>query len=394
MHMLIATTIASSIAVLLVGALRKPLRRIAGSQSAYWLWSLVPATALAVFLPAASRPQQPLPGTINEVLSNTVMTVAASRAAADYMQLGLAVWLLGAFVIAALLIARQGAFVRSLGRMSTGPDGVLYSDSIVGPMVLGAWRARVIVPTDFALRYTPEERLLMLAHEQAHLQRGDTFTNIAAAAWLCLFWFNPLMYWAVGRLHFDQELACDALVLLRRATGRKLYAGALLKAQMHPESSWRTPIGCHWKSSHPLKERIAVLKYSFPGPVRRMSGVAVCVALCLSGIYAVTIASGAAPLQDTSAASAPNGVDWKAQSIDLDIQRQNVHDVLMMIARKTGRRLIFSDQAQQKLKKEQAQTMMTHFVDIPVSGLLDVMAKIGGLSIKQSGGVIFVDVAR
>jgi hypothetical protein len=68
--------------------------------------------------------------------------------------------------------------------------------------------------------------------------------------------------------------------------------------------------------------------------------------------------------------------------------------VLMMIARKTGRRLIFSDQAQQKLKKEQAQTMMTHFVDIPVSGLLDVMAKIGGLSIKQSGGVIFVDVAR
>jgi hypothetical protein len=260
-------------------------------------------------------------------------------------------------------------------------------------MVLGAWRARVIVPTDFAVRYTPEERVLMLAHEQAHLERGDSFINMLAAAWLCLFWFNPLMYWAVGRLHFDQELACDALVVLRRVSGKKLYASALLKAQTHPESAWRTPIGCHWKSSHPLKERIAVLKYSSPGAVRRIGGVGAAVALCMAGSYAVTLASGTALAQKTAASSAPDGVDWLAQSIDLDVHDQSGREVLMTIARKSGHNVVFSDQAQQKLK-EQAQPMKAHFVDIPVGALLKLIAQTEGLVIRQSGGVIFVDVPR
>jgi beta-lactamase regulating signal transducer with metallopeptidase domain len=89
----------------------------------------VPVTTLALFLPVPSQPRQPLPGPLSEVLSNTVMTVAASRAATGYMQIGLVVWLLGALVIAASLIARQGAFVRSLGRMSTGPDGFYAATS-------------------------------------------------------------------------------------------------------------------------------------------------------------------------------------------------------------------------------------------------------------------------
>jgi hypothetical protein len=252
----------------------------------------------------------------------------------------------------------------------------------VGPMVIGAWRARVIVPTDFAVRYSPEERLLMLAHERAHLERGDAFVNILAAAWLCLFWFNPLMYWALGRLHFDQELACDALVVSRRASGKKVYGNALLKAQMHPESAWPTPIGCHWKSSHPLKERIAVLKYPSPGFGRRLSGVAVAVALAISGIYMVTIASGS---------PAPKAVDWMAQSIDLEIDDQTCREVIMTIARKSGHNVVFSDQAQQKLKG-QTQTLKAHFVQIPVGAMLNLVAQTGGLAIKQSGDVIFVDV--
>jgi beta-lactamase regulating signal transducer with metallopeptidase domain len=37
MHLLIATTVASSIAVVFVAVLRKPLRRVVGSQSTYLL---------------------------------------------------------------------------------------------------------------------------------------------------------------------------------------------------------------------------------------------------------------------------------------------------------------------------------------------------------------------
>src|SRR5580698_10014388 len=131
MHGLVATTLASSIAVVCVGALRKPLRRLAGSQSAYWLWLLVPAAALAVFLPAPTYQPRTLPDSLSEALSYTATAVAARGVSVDYVKIGLATWLLGVVVIAALLMVRQRAFVRSLGPMTDGPDGVLYSDSIV-----------------------------------------------------------------------------------------------------------------------------------------------------------------------------------------------------------------------------------------------------------------------
>jgi bla regulator protein BlaR1 len=392
MHFLIATTIASSIAVLCVGVLRKPLRRLAGPQSAYWLWMLVPATALAVFVPAPHGRilANTLPGSVGEVLFTSMVRVATSGASSDFLQFGLATWLLGVCLMAAASVLRQRAFVRSLGSLGNGPDGVPCSDAIAGPMLLGAWRARVIVPADFASRYTPEERLLMLAHEQAHLARGDAFANAAAAAWLCLFWFNPLMYWAVGRLQFDQELACDARVVSRRAAARKLYAGALLKAQMPAASAWRMPLGCHWQSSHPLKERIAALKNPSPGAARRLSGAALAVALAVSGIGAVTLTSGTEPAQRTTASAAPNGADWLDRPISIELRDKDAGEALRMVARESGHKIVVSAQAAEKLKEK----LTMHFVDVKTSACLDILMTTSGLVYRQSGGVIFVDVRR
>ena len=44
-------TIASSIGIVLVGVLRKGLRRVAGARVAYSLWLCVPANVCAVWLP-------------------------------------------------------------------------------------------------------------------------------------------------------------------------------------------------------------------------------------------------------------------------------------------------------------------------------------------------------
>jgi bla regulator protein blaR1 len=74
---------------------------------------------------------------------------------------------------------------------------------------MGVWNARIVVPESFEEIYSPRERALVLAHERAHLERRDVAVNVFATVWLCLSWFNPLMYWALGRLRFDQELACD-----------------------------------------------------------------------------------------------------------------------------------------------------------------------------------------
>jgi len=375
-RVLIETTFASSLAVLIVGALRRPLRRATGAQSAYWVWLLVPATALAVFLPAPGfeipLPVNPLPGFIRQTLSSAVESVSAGEPPTNYVTIGIAVWLLGALLMAVVWIVRHRAFVRTLGSLVPGPDGALRSGSVVAPMVIGALRARLIVPADFESRYAPEERRLMLAHERAHLERGDTFIYAVAAAWLCLFWFNPLMYWALGRLRFDQDLACDAFVVSRSGTSRRRYADALLSVQMPIGAAWCGPMGCHWKSSHPLKERIVMLKYSSPGRMRRASGVAVAVALAVSGICVVAFASP--PAEPT------------AKLITIDAQDTDTRDVLKMIAEKSGQNILVSNEVHGKIT--------VHLKDMPWSKALNTVVASQGLVTKQSGDITLVDVAH
>jgi beta-lactamase regulating signal transducer with metallopeptidase domain len=158
-------------------------------------------------------------------------------------------------------------------------------------MLLGALRPRVLVPLDFERRFTSEERHFVLAHEQAHLRRGDNAVNAIGTLWLCIFWFNPVMPWAMHLLRFDQDLACDAAVLARAGQSRRgRYAGALLKAQLASQSGSALPLACHWRSVHPLRRRIAVLRRPVPGRWRHGVGsllVALIVAGASLGAHAV-----------------------------------------------------------------------------------------------------------
>jgi bla regulator protein blaR1 len=288
---LLGTTAASSAAILLVGLLRKPLRVAVGARAAYWLWLLVPGSAIASLLPAPSHALQMMSGALPSYMRAAATSVATTSstpgASAILVPAALLVWLSGAGVMLILMLSRQRTFVRSLGKMTPDPDGIRRSNSIVAPMLVGAWRPQIVVPVDFETRYSNEERRLVLAHERAHHERGDISINAFAAVWLCLFWFNPLIYWAIGRLRFDQELACDALVLARSGAPPRRYAEALLKTQLATESVWRMPVGCYWQSAHPLKERVAMLKHPLPGFRRQIVGIAFALLLTVSGGYVV-----------------------------------------------------------------------------------------------------------
>jgi len=167
----------------------------------------------------------------------------------------------------------------------------------------------VLVPLDFEQRYTAEERDWVLAHERAHVRRGDTLVNAVAAAWLCIFWFDPVMFWAMRLLRFDQDLACDATVLAaagRQHRGR--YAQALLKAQLAGEGASIPPVACHWRSIHPLRRRIAALRRPIAGRVRHRIGVLLVAGLIGSATLAARalepVPQGAQPVASQVASSA------------------------------------------------------------------------------------------
>jgi len=287
---LTSTTLASSTAVLLVGLLRKPLRAAVGARAAYWLWLLVPAAVLASLLPAPSQilyaSSFSLSDQVRSALSSIPVSAVMPDRPAALVTGGITVWAAGACCMFVLLLRRQRSFIRSLGTLLPDKNGFHRSAAVVAPMLVGGWKPRVVVPHDFEARYSPEERDLVLAHERAHLLRRDVAVNALASGWLCLFWFNPLIYWAIGWIRTDQELACDAVVLAQRQDFRRCYANALLKTQLATQSGWRMPIGCPWHSNHTLKERILMLKRPLPGVFRHMVGIAVIVGLTASGGYA------------------------------------------------------------------------------------------------------------
>ncbi|MBY4596769.1 TonB family protein [bacterium BD-1] len=287
---LVEATLATSLALLAVMALRRPLRRFAGARLAYAAWAAVPLAGVAVMLPAAPA------ATVAMAVTPSPLRLAAADASLVLQQAGagnpwLALWLAGVVATAAVFALRQWRFHRQLGvRDSDGED----DSAPLGPAVIGLWRPRLVLPTDFTRRYSPEEQALVLEHERQHLQRGDLPAQALCSLLRCLFWFNPLLHAAAARFRLDQELACDAAVLARHPDARRRYGEVMLKTQL---ADFGLPLGCHWQSSHPLKERIAMLKSPLPsaGRARVASAlIAASMALATFGAWAVQPAAPAA----------------------------------------------------------------------------------------------------
>jgi len=85
----------------------------------------------------------------------------------------------------------------------------------------------VILLPQRAERWIWERQEVVLLHELVHVLRHDWPLRMLARLAGVLYWFNPLSWWALHRLHREQEYACDEEVI---ALGTKpsTYASHLL----------------------------------------------------------------------------------------------------------------------------------------------------------------------
>jgi len=301
---LLRSGVATSVATILALLLRKPLRHWLGARAAYAIWALVPAAAIAALIPApTSEAILPVVSSAWIGVPRAMATLLVPASETDASSMLLATWISGLLFAALVFTGRQARFNRFIRRRKDQP----YDEVIGhGPAVTGLWRQRIVLPSDFRQRYDDAEQALVLAHEQVHLRRGDVHAQAFATALRCVFWFNPLLHLAVARFRFDQELACDAAVLAQYPASRRSYGAAMLKTQM---AEFGLPIGCHWQSSHPLKERIVMLKKPLPGIVRRTSGSILVAAVILAGSYSAWAAQPAALAHNGARAVATASTD-------------------------------------------------------------------------------------
>ena len=124
------------------------------------------------------------------------------------------VWLFGVLVLV-LYTMVSTLRLRHQVREAVRLRGNIYqSEQVASPFVLGILRPRIYLPYHMDSR----EQQHVLAHEQAHLRRGDHFWKPLGFLLLTIHWFNPLMWLSYAMLCRDIELACDEKVIrdLRR----------------------------------------------------------------------------------------------------------------------------------------------------------------------------------
>lgn len=158
------------------------------------------------------------------MLDEALMPGTASMVWLRSEMLGLT-WIAGTV---GLLIYSLVSTLRLRHRVSTAvrsEPGVRQSENIESPFVMGLFRPVIYLP--FAMR--EEDLPNVLAHERAHIARGDHIWKSLGFLLLSVYWFDPLLWLAWILFCRDLELACDEHVT--RGMGhmdRQSYSEALL----------------------------------------------------------------------------------------------------------------------------------------------------------------------
>ena len=235
------------------------------------------------------------------------------------------VWLAG---IAALLLYAAVSALRLRLRVRTAVrlEGKVYqSEFVSSPFILGVIRPRIYLP--FGLEAGAQA--MVLAHERAHLRRGDQLWKPLGYLILAAYWFNPLCWLAYILFCRDIEAACDEKVVRELGEGCKAaYSRALLACSAPKKLITACPLAF---GETGVKSRIkSVLNYKKPTFWLVLAAVlaSVAVAVCFltdpkredpaQNPPAAEEAAAQAPAQSIDASSAPEPAIDEQAGLDPD----------------------------------------------------------------------------
>ena len=235
------------------------------------------------------------------------------------------VWLAG---IAALLLYAAVSALRLRLRVRTAVrlEGKVYqSEFVSSPFILGVIRPRIYLP--FGLEAGAQA--MVLAHERAHLRRGDQLWKPLGYLILTAYWFNPLCWLAYILFCRDVEAACDEKVVRELGEGCKAaYSRALLACSAPKKLITACPLAF---GETGVKARIrSVLNYKKPAFWLVLAAVLVSAAVAVCFLTdpkredpaqnppAAEEADAQAPAQSIDASSAPEPAIDEQAGLDPD----------------------------------------------------------------------------
>ncbi|MGM9604745.1 MAG: M56 family metallopeptidase [Faecousia sp.] len=250
--------------------LLRPLLKKVPRAFSCLLWALA-AVRLVLPFSLESRvslvPQRiAAPTQITPVVTNLPMAQPSVQAAAPAAAQGITwqealpvLWLVG---VAVMVIYALISYIRILSRVSVSiriKDRLYICDNVRSPFILGIFRPRIYLPSDLSQPVTD----YVLAHERAHLRRGDHLWKPLGFCLLSIYWFNPLCWVAYLLFCRDIEQACDEAVIKNMTPGdKKAYSAALLQCSLPRSAIAACPLAF---GEVGVKQRIrGVLNYRKP----------------------------------------------------------------------------------------------------------------------------------
>ena len=216
---------------------------------------------------------------LNPVIYDTAVSVAPEKSI-NILQLFVLVfskiWVIG---IGAMLLYTVASYLRLKRKVGTAvllQDNVFQSENVISPFVLGMIKPRIYLP--FAISEAAATHVI--AHEIAHIRRGDHLWKPLGFLILTLHWFNPLVWIGYVLLCRDIELACDEKVIKEMNADEKAdYSQALLTCSVNRRLIAACPLAF---GEVGVKARVrSVLHYKKPAFWIVVAALLACIAVAL-----------------------------------------------------------------------------------------------------------------
>ena len=188
----------------------------------------LPETVLTAAQPEIYSGVAVIDRVVNPVLTNTLAAAPGESVNPAQVLAGMLpwIWLLGMVGMLGYALFTTLRLRRRVATAVRLEQGVKQSEYVKTPFVLGLIHPTIYLP----FHMESADAVHVLAHERAHIRRGDPWWKMLGFVLLAIYWFHPLMWVAYFFLCRDMEAACDEAVIrgLSRE-GRQGYAAALLR---------------------------------------------------------------------------------------------------------------------------------------------------------------------
>ena len=229
------------------------------SRMQYNLWYFLLVLLLTPFFPVQSKQFPDLFSWLNHMITSpafqtvqnkTVNSPATPSTTSDWMNeftisvnsstptiircILLCVWIAGMFVMFVLAL-KSSLQLRSLKRSAlplqnttiyklykqclsemklTRTNIPIYSTAFLkAPIITGIFKPGIYMPIHLISDYHETDVRYILLHELQHYKHKDSLANYLMILTAILYWFNPIIWYALKEMRNDREIACDTSVL-------------------------------------------------------------------------------------------------------------------------------------------------------------------------------------